>query len=152
VVIIDTTVWIDYLRGVRNPEVQWLSAAIERQRLGLIDIILCEVLQGISDGPTFDEVRGELLQFEVFESGGAEFAVSAARNFQTLRQRGHTVRKTVDCLIATFCIMEGHSLLHRDRDFDPFERFLGLTVLHVWTRTGCGFSNHEGTHSVAPGE
>jgi predicted nucleic acid-binding protein len=121
VVIIDTTVWIDYLRGVRNPEVQWLSAAIERQRLGLIDIILCEVLQGIPDEPTFDQVLRELPQFEIFESGGAVFAVAAARNFRILRQRGHTMRKTVDCLIATFCITEGHSLLHRDRDFDPFE-------------------------------
>jgi predicted nucleic acid-binding protein len=131
VVIIDTTVWIDYLRGVRNPEVQWLSAAIERQRLGLIDIILCEVLQGIPDEPIFDQVLRELLQFEIFESGGNEFTVAAARNFRTLRRRGHTVRKTVDCVIATFCITEGHSLLHRDRDFDPFERYLGLSVLHA---------------------
>jgi predicted nucleic acid-binding protein len=131
VVIIDTTVWIDYLRGVRNAEVQWLNAEIARQRLGLMDIILCEVLQGIPDEPTFEHVLTELLQFEIFESGGTRFAVAAARNFRTLRQHGHTVRKTVDCLIATFCITEGHSLLHRDRDFDPFERFLGLSVLHI---------------------
>jgi predicted nucleic acid-binding protein len=96
-----------------------------------MDIILCEVLQGIRDEPTFDHVLTELLQFEVFESGGTEFAVAAARNFRTLRQQGHTVRKTVHCLIATFCITAGHSLLHRDRDFDPFQRFLGLSVLHV---------------------
>ena len=130
-VIIDTTVWIDYLRGVRNPEVQWLDTEIARQRVALTDIILCEVLQGIPDEPSFDRVLGELLRFEIFENGGPEVAVAAARNFRTLRQRGHTIRKTVDCLIATFCILEGHSLLHRDRDFDPFERLLGLSVLHV---------------------
>ena len=130
-VIIDTTVWIDYLRGVRNAEVHWLNAEIAHQRLGLLDIILCEVLQGIPDEAIFDRVLTELLQFEIFGSGGTELAVAAARNFRTLRQQGHTVRKTVDCLIATFCITAGHSLLHRDRDFDPFERLLGLSVLHV---------------------
>jgi predicted nucleic acid-binding protein len=111
--------------------VQWLNTETARQRLGLTDIILCEVLQGIRDESTFDHVLRELLQFEIFGSGGVELSVAAARNFRTLRQHGHTIRKTVDCLIATFCIMEGHLLLHRDRDFDPFERLLGLTVLHV---------------------
>lgn len=130
-VIIDTTIWIDYLRGVRNPEVQWLNEEAARQRLGLTDIILCEVLQGIHDEADFDQVLRELVQFEVFGSGGIGLSVAAARNFRTLRRHGHTVRKTVDCLIATFCITEGHSLLHRDRDFDQFEQFLGLSVLHV---------------------
>ena len=130
-VIIDTTVWIDFLRGVRNAEVQWLNAEIARQRLGLIDRILCEVLQGIPDEATFDHVLTELLQFEIFGSGGTELAVAAARNFRTLRQPDHTVRKTVHCLIATFCNTAGHSLLHRNRDFDAFERFLGLSALHV---------------------
>lgn len=130
-VIVDTTVWVDYLRGVENPEVHWLHAEIVRQRLGLIDIILCEVLQGIPEQRSFDRVLRELIQYEIFASGGAEFAVAAARNFRALRQRGYTVRKTVDCLIATFCLREGHSLLHRDRDFDAFEHVLGLSVLHV---------------------
>lgn len=130
-VIVDTTVWVDYLRGVQNPETQWLNRELDRQRLGLTDVILCEVLQGIPDNRSFDRVHRELLRFEVFATGGAELAVAAARNFRTLRQRGHTVRKTVDCFIATFCIRERHLLLHRDRDFDPFESILGLSVLHV---------------------
>jgi predicted nucleic acid-binding protein len=130
-VIVDTTVWVDYLRGVQNPETQWLNQELDRRRLGLTDVILCEVLQGIPDNRSFDRVRRELLRFEVFATGGAELAVAAARNFRTLRQRGHTVRKTIDCLIATFCIRERHQLLHRDRDFDPFEKVLGLSVLHV---------------------
>ena len=130
-IIVDTTVWIDYLRGTQNPEVQWLDSEMSRQRLALTDIILCEVLQGIPDDHSFNRVQRDLLQFEIFATGGTEFALAAAQNFRALRQRGHTVRKTVDCLIATFCIIEGHSLLHKDRDFDPFEQFLGLSVLHV---------------------
>jgi predicted nucleic acid-binding protein len=130
-VIIDTTVWVDYLRGAQNPETQWLNRELDRQRLGLTDVILCEVLQGIRDDRSFARVHRELLRFEVFATGGVELAVAAARNFRTLRQRGHTVRKTIDCLIATFCLQGGHSLLHRDHDFDPFEQILRLLVLHV---------------------
>lgn len=129
-VVVDTTVWIDYLRGAQNPETDWLEAELNRQRLGLTDIILCEVLQGVSDNDTASEVESLLLKFEVFESGGVALAREAARNYRELRTRGHTVRKTIDCLIATFCLREGHSLLHRDRDFDPFEQFLGLAVVH----------------------
>ncbi len=130
-VIIDTTVWIDYLQGVRNRETEWLNRELDRQRLGLTDVILCEVLQGIRDDRTFGRVLHYLLGFEVFATGGVELAVAAARNFRILRQQGHTVRKTIDCLIATFCLREGHLLLHRDRDFDPFEQVLSLAVLHV---------------------
>ena len=130
-IIVDTTVWVDYLRGSRNAESDWLNLEMDRQRLGITDIILCEVLQGISDDRTFARVHRELLTLQIFTTGGTEVAVAAARNFRFLRKKGHTIRKTVDCLIATFCLSEGHSLLHRDRDFDAFERFLGLTVLHV---------------------
>jgi len=66
-----------------------------------------------------------------FETGGADLVRETARNYRTLRSRGHTVRKTIDCLIATFCIREHHSLLHRDRDFDPFEKLLELSVVHA---------------------
>jgi len=130
VVIVDTTVWVDYLRGAQTPEARWLDAALDRERLGLTDLILCEVLQGIRDDVAFVRVRRELLRFEMFQMGGVELAVAAATAFRKLRQRGYTVRKTIDCLIATFCLRGGHSLLHRDRDFDPFERVLGLAVVH----------------------
>lgn len=129
-VIVDTTVWIDFLRGTPNLEAEWLNLQLDRQRLGLTDLILCEVLQGISDELSFTKVQRELRRLEVFETGGADVAIATARNFRTLRRRGHTVRKTIDCWIATFCIREGHALLHRDRDYDPFERFLGLRVIH----------------------
>jgi predicted nucleic acid-binding protein len=75
-------------------------------------------------------VRREMSKFEVFDTGGTELAVASAQNYRLLRTRGLTIRKTIDCLIATFCLMAGHSLLHRDHDFDPFEKQLGLRVLH----------------------
>lgn len=129
-VIIDTTVWIDYFRGVSNAETEWLHAEIDLQRLGITDIIMCEVLQGVRDESTAAAVERRLLTLETFTTGGVELARAAARNYRILRRRGHTVRKTIDCLIATFCIREQHSLLHRDRDFDPFETLLDLSVIH----------------------
>ena len=129
-VVVDTTVWVDYLQGASNPEADWLDQELDRQRLALTDVIFCEVLQGLSDDDTAKEVESLLLRFEVFETGGVNLAREAARNYRTLRRRGRTVRKTIDCLIATFCIRAGHSLLHRDRDFEAFEKLLELSVVH----------------------
>lgn len=129
-VIVDTTVPVDYLQGARNAETDWLDAALGRQRLGLTDIILCEVLQSVRDDVAAKAVERALAKLVIFETGGLALARDAARNYRTLRSRGHTVRKTIDCLIATFCLREHHSLLHRDRDFDPFEEFLELSVVH----------------------
>ena len=129
-VIVDTTVWIDYFQGVRNPETDWLNSELDRQRLALTDIILCELLQGVRDDLIAKEIETELTRCEMFEMGGVALARDAARNYRTLRGRGHTVRKTIDCLIATFCLRDQHSLLHRDRDFDPFEELLNLSVVH----------------------
>jgi predicted nucleic acid-binding protein len=131
VVIVDTTVWVDYFQGVQNPETDWLNTELDRQRLGLTDIILCEVLQGVRDDVVAKAVERRLLNLEVFETGGVALAREAARNYRALRSRGHTVRKTIDCLIATFCLREQHSLIHRDRDFDPFEKLLALSVIHA---------------------
>ena len=129
-VIVDTTVWIDYLQGAPNAETDWLDAELNRQRLGLTDIILCEVLQGVRDDVIAKQVETSLTKCEVFDMGGLVLAREAARNYRTLRSHGHTVRKTIDCLIATFCLRGEHSLLHRDRDFEPFEKRLGLSVIH----------------------
>lgn len=130
-VIVDTTVWVDYFRGVQNPETSWLDQQIPQQRLGLTDLILCEVLQGIPNRNTFLQVSQELSRFQVFEAGGTELAIAAAENYRDLRSRGYTVRKTIDCWIATFCLRSDHELLHRDRDFEVFERMLGLRVVHA---------------------
>ena len=126
--IVDTTVWIDYLGGTTNPHTEWLDRELNQQALGLTDLILCEILQGIHGDSEFARIRRALSKFEVFTTGGEDLAVESAKNYRFLRARGCTVRKTIDCLIATFCLIEGHSLLHRDRDFKPFEKHLGLRI------------------------
>ncbi len=103
---------------------------MSQTRIGLTDLILCEVLQGVQDATMFSRVRREILTYEIFSGGGERLAIASAQNYRVLRSHGRTVRKTIDCLIATFCLLEGHSLLHRDRDFDPFEELLGLHVVH----------------------
>jgi predicted nucleic acid-binding protein len=129
-IVVDTTVWVDYLRGISSPHTAWLESNLVVERLGLTDLILCEVLQGVGTGAQFDAVQAELLRFEVHETGTIELAVEAATNYRRLRAVGRTIRRTIDCLIATFCLVEGHALLHNDRDYDPFEEHLGLKVIH----------------------
>ena len=129
-VIIDTTVWIDYFNGIQTPQTDWLDTELERQRLGLTDLILCEILQGVKTEEQAKETQRELMKFEVMPMSGVELAATAAQNYRKLRVKGRTVRKTIDCLIATFCLVNGFTLLHNDRDFDPFEEILGLQVIH----------------------
>ena len=129
-VIVDTTVWIDYLGGVASKETIWLDHALPRERLGLTDMILSEVLQGVRDKADFKRVRDQLMKLQVHTAGGPDLAIAAAQNYRTLRARGFTIRKTIDCWIATFCLLSHHKLLHRDRDFDPFESVFGLQVVH----------------------
>lgn len=128
-VIVDSSVWIDYLEATPNPEALWLRRQLPDGTIGLTDLILCEVLQGIKDIAGFERVRLQLTTFRVLTAGGAETAIAATENYRILRAKGITVRKMIDCLIATFCIRHGHLLLHRDRDFDPFEKHLGLRVV-----------------------
>ncbi len=130
-VIIDTTVWIDYFNGVPTPQMDWLDTQLEQQRLGLTDLNLCEILQGLRDEHQARLVRQQLEKLEILSTGGMDLALTAARNYRTLRAKGRTVRKTIDCLIATYCIMNDHVLLHNDRDYDAFEQFLGLRVVHI---------------------
>jgi predicted nucleic acid-binding protein len=129
-VIIDTTVWIDYLRGFVTKETSWFERELVSQRFGLTDLILCEVLQGVADEAIARQVLLQLSLFQIYDTGGEDLAVATARNFRMLRQRGRTVRKTIDGLIATFCLGQGFSLLHCDRDYNHFEIVLGLSVIH----------------------
>jgi predicted nucleic acid-binding protein len=129
-VIVDTTVWIDYLGGVASAETAWLDREMGLQSLGMTDLILCEVLQGVRRDTSFHQIKHQLLRYSIFNSGGADLAIASAANYRYLRARGITIRKLVDCVIATFCIENGHTLLHNDRDFEPFEQRLGLRVIH----------------------
>lgn len=129
-VIVDSSVWIDYIEARRNSHTEWLKRELPRQRVGLTDLVLCEILQGIGTDELAERVRHQLSAMYLFLGCHEQLAISAARNYRSLRGQGITVRKTIDCLIATFCIENGHSLLHRDRDFDAFEKHLGLKVIH----------------------
>lgn len=130
-IIVDTTVWVDYLRGNPSPHAERLESNLAAERLGLIDLILCEVLQGVVNDAHCDAVQKALQRFEVYETGTIELAIEAAMNYRRLQAAGRIVRRTTDCLIATFCLAEGHALLHNDRDYDLFEAHLGLRVIHT---------------------
>jgi predicted nucleic acid-binding protein len=128
-VIVDSSVWVDFLNGVTIPETEWLDLHLDRERIGLTTISLTEVLQGLRDDREALAVQTELLKFEIIDLVDAALATEAAHNHRRLRKAGRTVRGTVDVLIATYCIREQHSLLHRDRDFDAFEEILQLSVV-----------------------
>lgn len=129
--IVDSSVWIDYFNGVASPETDWLDASLGQRELGVLDIVLCEVLQGFRHDSDFEQARDALLALPLFIVGGQRLAIQSAVNYRQLRRRGITVRKTIDCLIATFVIEEGHTLLHCDGDFDPFVAHLGLQVVDL---------------------
>ena len=128
-ILVDSSVWIDFLRGSRTPQAEKLDALLGTTRIAVGDLILAEVLQGVRDEREFQQVRKMLDSFEQVDLAGHEMAVQAARNFRKLRDLGFTVRKTIDTLIATCCIESNYALLHCDRDFDAFEVHLGLQVV-----------------------
>ena len=125
-ILVDSSVWIDYLRGRTTPQVDKLDALLGDVPLAIGDLMLTEVLQGCPTDKEFSAVKRTLAQLEFVVLGGEDVAVEAARNFRKLRARGLTVRKTIDTVIATRCIVSGYELLHNDRDFDAFETHLGL--------------------------
>jgi hypothetical protein len=129
-IVVDTSVWIDYFNGQITPQTETLDSLLLRQPVIMGDLILSETLQGFRSDADFEAARqvlNRLVQAEMLNHG---LAVQSARNYRSLRKTGITVRKTIDCLIATFCIENGHELLHNDQDFDPFETHLGLRVVH----------------------
>lgn len=128
-VIVDTTVWIDFFRNTKTPQTQTLEAVVRRGDAALGDLILSEILQGVVEDKEFRTVKRHFAHFTIHPMVGRHIAVQSAVNYRKLRVKGFTVRKIVDCWIATFCIERGFSLLHDDRDFDPFEKHLGLKTL-----------------------
>jgi predicted nucleic acid-binding protein len=126
VILVDSSVWIHYLRGGDTPQVRKLDTLLGTVPLAVGDMIVVEVLQGCPSDREFDEVAGLLQTFQQVELCGNDVKVEAARNFRRLRALGITPRKTIDTVIATRCLVSDYELLHDDRDFEPFERHLGL--------------------------
>ena len=128
--VVDTTVWVDYFNGVENPQTDFLHAVLDTTPILMGDLILAEVLQGFRHDPDFEKARRTLGKFMQESMVDSALAVQSARNYRFLRQKGITVRKTIDSLIATYCIENDHQLLHNDSDFDGYEEHLGLRVIH----------------------
>jgi hypothetical protein len=126
VILVDSSVWIDFFRGARTAATDRLDDLLASEPLFVGDLMLTEVLQGFTTDRDFARAQELLTSLDVVEIGGREIAVAAARNYRQLRSLGVTVRKTIDCLIATRCIVDGYALLHADRDFEPFVQHLGL--------------------------
>lgn len=127
-IFVDSSVWIDYFRGVSAPQTELLDSLLGNEPLLIGDLVLAEVLQGFQNDRDFNKAKQLLTSFQSINVVDTEIAIQAARNFRILRGQGVTVRKTIDTLIATRCIKSGLVLLHNDKDFDPFEDYLGLRV------------------------
>ncbi len=128
-ILVDSSVWIDYFRGVKSPQAERLDSLLRIQPVSIGDLIITEVLQGCATEAEFNRVKRVFLSLDVVELGGLDISLQAARNYRFLRGLGITVRKTIDVFIATYCIENGYLLLHNDRDFLPFVEHLGLTAL-----------------------
>ena len=127
-ILVDSSVWVDYFRGTVTPQTEKLDSLLGHESLAIGDLILTEVLHGFDNDRDFQTAQRMLSALLVVELGGLEIALQAARNFRFLRRHGVTIRKTIDTVIATRCIESGYKLLHSDRDFDPFAKYLGLRV------------------------
>jgi predicted nucleic acid-binding protein len=126
VILVDSSVWIDYFRGTATPQANRLDGLLGSEPLAIGDLILTEVLQGFATEREFNDARKMLLALDMVTLGGPDVAVEAAKNYRKLISLGVTVRKTIDTVIATRCIVSGHTLLHSDGDFAAFEQHLGL--------------------------
>ena len=129
-ILVDSSVWIDFFRNKPTPQAEWLDRNLGVEGLIVGDLILAEVLQGFKEDKGFNEAKRLLGQLEQVDVGGSDLAIDAARNYRRLRSLGLTVRGTIDVLIATRCVTNGLRLLHSDRDFDAFEKHLGLRVVN----------------------
>jgi predicted nucleic acid-binding protein len=128
-IIVDSSVWIDYFNGKITPQTDWLDSSLGNTPIIVGDIILTEVLQGFQKDKDFRVARNLLLGMPFMAMGGRVLALQSAMNYRSLRKKGVTVRRTIDVMIGTFCIHYQLPLLHDDRDFDPMVRFLGLKVI-----------------------
>ena len=125
-IFVDSSVWIDYFRGIATKETELLDRLLGVEPIATGDLVLAEVLQGFKSDRDFNQAKKLLTSLVVVEMLGQEIAIQAAKNFRTLRECGITVRKTIDTIIATYCIENELALLHSDRDFDAFVEHLNL--------------------------
>jgi predicted nucleic acid-binding protein len=125
-IVADTSAWIDYLRGIDAPHTNSLDDELQNNRIITGDLIIAEILQGFRNEKDYLEARNIMEALEYRDFVGRDIALKATQNFRKLRTRGITVRKTIDVIIATFCIENNFPLIHNDRDFDPMEQYLGL--------------------------
>ena len=125
-ILVDSSVWIDFFNGTSSAETNYLDSLLGKEPVGLGDLVLIEVLQGFRRDQDYNTVKGLLTSLTVFTLGGQDIAIKSADNFRLLRKNGVTVRKTIDVLIASFCIGKNLPLLHSDKDFEPFHLHLQL--------------------------
>ena len=128
-IFVDSSVWIDYFNGRATHQVEVLHDLLGQEPLVIGDIVLAEVLQGFRKDKDFRTARDLLVSLQVVNVLNTKIALLSARNFRRLRKRGITVRKTLDSIIASFCISQQYFLLHANQDFGPFEDHLGLKVI-----------------------
>lgn len=132
-ILVDSSVWIDYFRGTSTPQTDTLDALLGSEPVVTGDLILTEVLQGFASKRDFNIARKLLTSLDIVNLAGRDIAIQAAKNFRVLRTLGITVRKTIDTVIATRCIESGFMLLYSDKDFDPFVQHLGLRSAYPGT-------------------
>jgi predicted nucleic acid-binding protein len=126
-ILVDTSVWVDFFRGVNSPQRRALHQLIENQEdISITGTILTEILQGIRDDRDFQAIKSYLLEFPIFNPADIETYVTAAGLYRDCRKKGRTVRKTADCIIAAICLENDLALLHKDADFDHLEACAGL--------------------------
>ena len=128
-IVVDSSVWIDYFRGRATPQVETLDALLGVEPVATGDLMLTEVLQGFASDRDFNRARKLLMSLVIVDLAGPSIAVKAAENFRALRRIGISVRKTIEPVIATHCIENRLPLLYSDRDFDPFVEHLGLCAV-----------------------
>jgi predicted nucleic acid-binding protein len=126
VILIDSSVWIDYFNGIPTWQTDLLDNYLSNVPVVIGDLILTEVLQGFRSNKDYETAKTFLNALPFRQMGGYDVAIQSAQNYRLLRKAGVTVRKTIDIIIATFCIMEGLTLLHDDRDFDPMVSYFSL--------------------------
>jgi predicted nucleic acid-binding protein len=131
VIVVDSSVWIDFLNDRNSRQVRGLATLLGSEEIIVGDLMLCEILQGLDSEPAAAEVETLLRNFEIVPMAGDAIAIAAARNFRSLRRRGIAIRKTIDLLIGTWCIENDRPLLHNDRDFHLMARHLGLVEVAV---------------------